>query len=105
MIIRQAIFVGTVDPSYRKAFDVHVATRVLPLLRTLPGLTEAKVLKTLEADAQGPEVYQIYQLQFPNIAAMQMMLASERRQDVHKAMAKILPWFEGMILHNVFETF
>jgi hypothetical protein len=104
MIIRQAIFMGAVDARHRDAFDAHVACRVLPLLRVLPGVTEARVLRTLEADTDAPPIHQIYQLHFADRAAMEAMLASERRRDVHDAMAEILPWFDGVILHTVSET-
>jgi len=104
MIVRQAIFIGAVAPDRQDAFDAHVAAQVLPLLRSLPGVASAAVLRTRDRDAGAPEIYQIYQLRFADMAAMETMLASEARLQVHEAMAAVLPWFDGQIVHLVSEA-
>ncbi|WP_281019908.1 MULTISPECIES: hypothetical protein [unclassified Minwuia] len=104
MILRQAIFIGSVVEDRQADFDAHVVSTVLPLLRQLPGVTSAEALRTREAEAGAPDIYQIYQLRFPDLTAMKMMLDSPERMQVHDAMAVILPWFEGSIFHLVSET-
>jgi len=101
MIMRQAVFIGAVAEDRQPEFDAHVASEVLPLLRQLPGVTSAEALRTEEAETGAPDIYQIYQLRFRDLAAMETMLASPERKQVHDAMASILPWFDGIIVHLV----
>jgi len=104
MIQRTALFVGTVDPDHSDEFDRTVREEVLPLLRQIPSIRSANVLKTVQQEAGIPEVYQTYMLRFDDMAGMEEMLASEGRVAVHQAMSRILPWFDGHVVHMVAEV-
>lgn len=101
MIVRTAMFVGDVEPDRREEFDRIVRQEVLPLLRALPGVTSAEALRTREQEDGLPPVYQAYHLRFPDRQAMEAMFESEERKAVHDAMSRILPWFQGQIVHMV----
>lgn len=101
MIIRTALFVGDVAEANREAFDRSVRQDVLPLLRQLPGVVSAEVWKTGQQEDGLPEIYQSYQLRFDDLSGMEAMLQSDQRKAVHDAMARILPWFDGRIVHLV----
>jgi antibiotic biosynthesis monooxygenase (ABM) superfamily enzyme len=104
MIVRTAMFVGNVDPHRQEAFDRTVQVEALPLLQALPGVIEANVLRTLDQEEGLPAIYQIYQLRFQDRAAMEAMFESAERLAVHDIMSRILPWFEGTIVHLVSEV-
>lgn len=104
MIVRQAIFLGDVTPDQQAHFDQTVREEVIPLLQGMPGIRVARALKTMTADEGAQCIYQIYHLEFDSLDDMQLMLESEQRKDVHDAMARILPHFDGEIVHYVHET-
>lgn len=101
MIIRTALFVGDVAEAHREAFDRSVRQDVIPLLRQLPGVVSAEVWKTGQQEDGLPGIYQSYQLRFDDLSGMEAMLQSDQRKAVHDAMACILPWFDGRIVHLV----
>lgn len=98
------MFVGEVSAERQTDFDRSVQDEVLPLLRALPGVKTAEVLRTREQEEGLPGIYQIYQLCFADRVAMTAMFDSDERLAVHDAMSRILPWFEGRIVHLVSET-
>lgn len=104
MIVRQAIFLGDVAPDQRAHFDRTVRDVVMPLLQGMPGIRVARALKTMMADEGAQRIYQIYHLEFDSLDDMQLMLASDQRKDVHDAMARLLPHFDGEIVHYVHEA-
>jgi hypothetical protein len=104
MIIRTAMFVGTVESARQAEFDRAVQQEALPALRALPGVIAVEVLKTLEQEDGLPAIYQTYHLQFSDRAAMEIMFESDERLAVHQVMSRILPWFQGQIVHLVSES-
>ena len=101
MIVRTAHFIGSVQAVHKPKFNQHCDTVVLPLLKKFPGIVSAAVERPISSDIGAAPIYQIYRLQFPDEAAMCDALESPIRSQVHEAMATILPWFEGEIVHYV----
>lgn len=101
MIVRTAIFVGKVDEVHQSDFDRVVREEALPCLMALPGVVSVDIMKTLEQETGLPGIYQTYHLHFRSVAAMEAMFESEERKAVHQVMSRILPWFDGQIVHLV----
>jgi hypothetical protein len=101
MIIRTAQFMGTVASGDQTKFNETVDQKVLPILRQLPKILQAEVLRPITSDPGAPALYQVLQLRFPNVAAMEEALESPNRAKVHEIMSEVLPLFEGEIFHYV----
>ena len=101
MIVRTAHFIGSVHPDHQSEFNQHCDAEVLPLLNRFPGILSAAIERPFSSDPGAAPIYQIYRLRFPDEAAMAGALDSPVRAQVHEAMAAILPWFDGEIVHYV----
>ena len=101
MIVRTAHFIGSVRAGHQPEFNQHCDTVVLPLLKQFPDILSAAIERPFSSDTGAAPIYQIYRLQFPDEAAMFGALESPIRSQIHEAMATILPWFEGEIVHYV----
>lgn len=101
MIVRTAYFIGYVRADRKNEFNQHCDTVVLPLLKRFPDILVAEIERPFSSDTGADPIYQIYRLKFPDEAAMSGALESPVRLRVHKAMASVLPWFDGKIIHYV----
>ena len=103
MIIRSAVLEGTVPDADRAAFDLHMQTNVLQAIATYPGITEVKLRWPAETEARAPPIHMIFDLYFPDLAAMHAALASETRQQVRAKIAEAMPMFQGRVYHLIMQ--
>lgn len=103
MIVRTAILEGTVAPDDKADFDQHMRTTVVSALGRYPGLIKAVLRETVEADADAPSVYMVFDLYFNSLADMHAALASPVRQEVRAELGQIMPRFQGRVYHVVFD--
>ncbi len=104
MIIRSAQFLGTVAVEHQVQFDAIVNGPVRDLMKTFPGLRRLEIHRPLDMDTGAPPIYQIYNMAFDDIEAMDTALNSPVRKSIHTQMDKILPLFEGEIVHYVWSV-
>ncbi len=103
MIIRSAVLEGTVPEAERAAFDRQMATTVLDAIARYPGLIQVTLRRPLETEAGAPQVYMVFDLHFPSLAAMHAALASPVRQEVRARLAEVMTPFHGRVYHLVME--
>lgn len=103
MIIRQAFLEGHVAPEHQDAFDQAMRDRVLPEIRTYPGIRDVRLRKIAVPEVGAPPVYMTFDLYFDSVAAMDAALASETRQRVRVSIAENMTHFQGRVYHLVFD--
>ena len=104
MIIRSAQFLGSVAAEHQAYFDRVVDEQVRQEMLQFPEIRNLEILRRVDMDAGARPIYQIYNLSFDDIPAMERALASPIRAAVYKAMQPILPLFEGEIVHYVLSS-
>jgi uncharacterized protein (TIGR02118 family) len=104
MIVRCAVFEGTVNPADRAAFDAHVEGTVLPILAAFPNIRSARILRAIAVEDSGPPVYQMFELLFDTEEDMRAALASANRARSRAAVAQVMPLFKGRIYHVNYRT-
>lgn len=80
MIVRSAVLEGQVAPGREAAFDAAMAGEVLAAIRRYPGLIDVRLRRPAETEAGAPPVCMVFDLYFPDLAAMKAALASPIRQ-------------------------
>ena len=74
MIVRQALFEGSVHPGREADFRAYVDDALLPLWRRFPGVREVRVLHEVERDSGVPEVAMVLSMVFDDPEALQAAL-------------------------------
>ena len=103
MIVRSAFLEGTVAEADRAEFNRHMSGPVLAALGTYPGIQGAKLRWLVQADADAPPIYMVFDLYFADLAAMEAALATPTRQAVRAQIALVMARFQGRVYHQVFE--
>jgi antibiotic biosynthesis monooxygenase (ABM) superfamily enzyme len=85
-------------------FDTAVNGLVKNLMVTFPGLLRLEIHRPLDMDVGARPIYQIYNMAFDDVEAMNAALDSPVRKSIHAEMDKILPFFEGKIVHYVWSV-
>lgn len=103
MIVRQALFEGSIHAGREGDFRAYVETALLPLWRRFPGVREVRVLHEVGRDAGVPEVAMILSMVFEDAAALQAALDSPVRHDSREVTKGLLAMFDGRVRHHVFD--
>lgn len=103
MIIRSAVLEGEVAPENVEEFDSRMRAVVLPAIARYPGLVKVELRKIAEPEAGAPPVYMVFDLYFPDLAAMHAALASDVRQAVRQEIAAGMGLFKGRVYHIVLD--
>ena len=77
MIVRQALFEGSVHPGCEAEFRAYVEQALLPLWRRFPGVREVRVLHETERDSGIPEVAMVLSMAFDGPEALRAALDCE----------------------------
>jgi uncharacterized protein (TIGR02118 family) len=101
MIIRSAVFEGTVAEGERARFDAHMESAVLKTVARYPGIRQVKLRRAVETEAGAPPIYMIFDLYFDTLADMHAALASPVRQEVRAQNAVVMAAFTGRIFHLI----
>ncbi|MEM1076331.1 MAG: hypothetical protein AAF665_01850 [Pseudomonadota bacterium] len=105
MIVRFALFHGTLDDADRSDFDQHLRTRMLPLISAFPGLQSLRVLVPSEGDGRLAGAVLALEMTYQNRAAMEAALASpERARNAEETKALLAILKEPEVSHSVFEV-
>lgn len=103
MIVRQALFEGTIRPGREQAFRGYVEEKLVPLWRAFPGVREVRVLHAVDRDEGAPAFAMILSTTYDDREALARALASSVRYESRELTKGLLEMFEGHIHHHVFE--
>jgi uncharacterized protein (TIGR02118 family) len=103
MIIRQALFEGTIHPGSEEAFRQYVAEKLMPMWRQFPGVKEVRVLYALERDDGAPPYAMVLSTMYEDREALAAALDSPVRYESREVTKGLLAMFDGRIHHHVLE--
>ena len=99
MYSRAAYMLGTVEEAKRAAFNRALETDVLPLIRSMPGVSDAHFHFTDEADENAPGIYALLTIYYASRADMDVALSSPIRGEMQQKFRALLPDFDGTLSH------
>jgi len=102
MIIRYALFEGTIHKGREAEFRAFVKQRLVPLWTQFPGAQEVRVLDGLERDEGAPEYAMALAIRYPDMAAVDKALQSDVRSQSRAVTGELLQMFTGRVHHHVF---
>lgn len=103
MIIRQALFEGSIHAGKEEAFRAYVAETLMPMWLAFPGIREVRVLYNLERDEGAPSYPMALSTMYDSREALAEALASPIRYESREATKGLLAMFDGHIHHHVFD--
>lgn len=103
MIIRQALFEGTIHAGQEEAFKLYVAEKLMPMWLAFPGVKEVRVLYALERDEGAPSYPMVLSTMYESRETLAAALESPVRYESREMTKGLLEMFEGRIHHHVFE--
>jgi len=103
MIIRQALFEGTIHTGKEDAFRQYVGEKLMPMWRQFPGVKEVRVLYALERDGGAPPYTMVLSTMYESREALATALESPVRYESREVTKGLLAMFDGRIHHHVFE--
>ena len=103
MIIRYALFEGTIHAGREAEFRAFVKDRLVPLWTRFPGAEEVRVLDGLGRDEGAPTYAMALAIRYPDMAAVEMALQSPVRFESRELTGELLKMFTGRVHHHVFD--
>jgi hypothetical protein len=104
MIIRYALFEGTIHEGREAEFRTFVKERLVPLWTQFPGAEEVRVLDGLDRDEGAPTYAMALAIRYPDMAAVEKALQSPVRFESREVTGEVLKMFTGRVHHHVFEA-
>ena len=104
MIIRYALFEGTIHAGKEEAFRSFVRERLVPLWTQFPGAREVRVLDGLSRDDGAPHYAMALAIVYDDLAAVQVALESPVRFESRDVTGDLLAMFDGRVHHHVFDA-
>jgi hypothetical protein len=104
MIIRYALFEGTIHEGREAEFRAFVKERLVPLWTRFPGAEEVRVLDGLARDEGAPVYAMALAIRYPDMAAVEKALQSAVRFESREVTGELLKLFTGTVHHHVFEA-
>lgn len=104
MIIRYALFEGTIHDGREAEFRAFVKERLVPLWTQFPGAQEVRVLDGLDRDEGAPTYAMALAIRYPDMAAVETALQSPVRFESRQVTGELLKMFTGRVHHHLFEA-
>ena len=104
MWIRSAFWTGVVRPGQDGGFQDAVDRELVPALRKLPGVADARSLWPRRREDQPPNIACQVIVEFASRADVDTMLASPERQALRARVKEIAALFDGAISHIDYEV-
>ena len=104
MIIRYALFEGTIHQGREAEFRAFVKERLVPLWTRFPGAEEVRVLDGTDRDEGAPVYAMALAIRYPNMEAVNNALLSPVRGESRAVTGELLTMFTGKVHHHVFEA-
>jgi hypothetical protein len=103
MIVRYALFEGTIHEGREHEFRAFVKERLVPLWSQFPGAEEVRVLDGTDRDEGAPVYAMALAIRYPDMDACNRALASPVRAQSREVTGDLLKLFTGRVHHHVFE--
>jgi hypothetical protein len=104
MLIRSAFWVGSVRPGNEWRFQHGIDEDMIPSLKTLPGVDDAKALWPMQLEDSPPPIACQILVEFRDGAALERMLASNERSALRARVGTLLALFDGHLSHINYEV-
>ena len=104
MIIRYALFEGTIHEGREEEFRAFVKERLVPLWTQFPRAEEVRVLDGTDRDEGAPHYAMALAIRYPDMAAVEVALQSDVRAKSREVTGELLKLFSGKVHHHVFEA-
>lgn len=104
MIIRYALFEGTIHEGREAEFRSFVKERLVPLWTQFPGAQEVRVLDGLDRDEGAPVYAMALAIRYPDMAAVDRALNSDVRFQSREVTGELLKMFTGKVHHHIFDA-
>jgi hypothetical protein len=104
MIIRYALFEGTIHEGREAEFRAFVKERLVPLWTRFPGAEEVRVLDGLARDEGAPVYAMALAIRYPDMKAVETVMQSAVRFESREVTGELLTMFTGTVHHHVFEA-
>ncbi|WP_306259064.1 hypothetical protein [Pararhizobium sp. IMCC21322] len=105
MIVRFAVFEGTVHAGNAQNFRNAILERVVPRWKAMPNVQTVSVNFEVGRDDGAPQYPMIVAISYPDRDAMEDALASvEREQTKFEADKVMADFFVGTLHHHIMET-
>ncbi len=99
MLVRCGYLIGAPRAETKSDFDRSLKEEFLVCLSRLPGVSEARLLMSADAEQDAPEIYAVFAMTFADRAALDQALASEERKEMRASFARLMEVFDGRVLH------
>ena len=103
MIIRQALFEGSIHAGKEDAFKAYIAENLMPMWLNFPGVREVRVLYNIERDEGAPLLAMVLSTLYDNREALAAALESPVRFESREMTKGLLEMFDGHVHHHVFD--
>ena len=104
MIIRQALFEGSIQDGREDEFKAYVAEKLFPLWQKFPGVREVRLLHGVDRDEGAPHYAMVLSMKFDSQDALAKALESPVRYESRDVTKGLMAMFEGQIHHHVFDV-
>jgi antibiotic biosynthesis monooxygenase (ABM) superfamily enzyme len=104
MWIRSAFWVGSIKPGSEARFRAGIDGDMIPSLKALPGVRDAKALWPKKLDDEPPLIGCQILVEFADRAALERMLASAERRTLRGRVGELAALFDGKLSHIDYEV-
>jgi hypothetical protein len=104
MIIRYALFEGTIHDGKEDEFRAYVKEKLVPLWTKFPGAEEVRILDGVSRDDGAPEYAMALAIRYPDLEAVDAALKSDVRFQSRDVTGGLLEMFTGRVHHHVFSA-
>ena len=104
MWIRSAFWIGTVKADYEEAFRSKMNLVLVPAMRALPGVRDAKALWPRQREDNPPDIACQFIVEFDSRADVDRMLASSERAAMRPHVLEVKAMFDGLFSHIEYEV-
>ncbi len=104
MIVRYALFEGTIHEGREAEFRRFVRDRLVPLWTKFPGATEVRVMDGLERDDGAPVYAMALSISYTDMAAVGEALKAPVRFESREVTGELLKMFTGKVHHHIFSS-
>lgn len=104
MIIRYALFEGTIHEGRETEFRAFVKERLVPLWTQFPGAEEVRVMDGIDRDEGAPVYAMVLAIRYPDMAAVDKALNSKVRFQSREVTGELLKLFTGKVHHHLFSA-
>ena len=104
MWIRSAFWVGTPKNGAQEEFRERIDQELVPAIRALPGVRDAKALWPERREDEPPEIACQILVEFDDRRGVDLMMASEARRALRPGVLETVKLFDGRLSHIDYEV-